>query len=189
MEDPALRRLWDEGRFEILDGVLTIMPAAFFLGGECAANLVFLVRTHLRDKKIPATFSFEVDIQVSDPYLLRADAVGVFGDDLTKFRALKFKGRNKDWRKHALIIPPTLVIESVSEGHELHDRKSKRKWYAEFGVRHYWIVDGFAKSLECLVLQGQSYMTDAAGTGLDVVAPASLPGLKLPLAEVWGDDE
>lgn len=75
------------------------------------------------------------------------------------------------------------------EGHEQHDKKSKRAWYAEFGGRHDWIVDGFAKSLECLILQGRTYVTDAAGNGSDVVSPASLPGLKLPLAELWGDDE
>ena len=188
LEDPVLRRLWDEGRFEILDGVLTIMPAVFYIGGECAANLVYLLRSHLRDRKVPSTFSFEVDIQISEPYLLRADAVGVFGDDLPKFRALKFKVDN-DWRRHALLIPPTFVVESVSKGNELHDRKTKRKWYAEFGVRHYWIVDAYAKSLECLILQGDQYRTDAAGVGADVVSLQSFPGLKLSLDEVWGDHE
>jgi hypothetical protein len=189
MEDPVLRGLWDEGRFEILDGVLTITPAAFFLGGQSALELLYLAKRYLRKKKIPAQFSTEVDIQVSEPYLLRADAVAVFGDDLPKFRALKFKKGDRDWRKHALIIAPTLVIESVSKGHETHDRQSKRKWYADFGVRHYWIVDAYARSLECWFLKDGAYIADGAGTGADNVPPASLPGLKLPLTEVWGDDE
>jgi Uma2 family endonuclease len=187
MEDPVLRRLWDAGRYEILDGVLAIMPAAFYLGGECAATLGYLLRSFLRERKIAASFSFEVDIQISELRLLRADVVAVFGDDLPKFRAMTFAGPNKDWRKHALVIPPTMIIESVSQGHEAHDRKTKRTWYAEFGVKHYWIVDAFSQSLECLLLKDGSYADDGNGKAADLVSPASLPGLTIPLSEVWGD--
>ena len=57
MENPVLRRLWDEGRYEILDGILTVMPAASFLGGQCSAELLYLLKNYLRDRKIPAQFS------------------------------------------------------------------------------------------------------------------------------------
>jgi len=187
MEDPQLRRLWDAGRYEILDGVLTVMPAAFFIGGESSETLAYLLRCFLKERKIPAAFSTEVDIQISESRLLRADFVAVFGDDLGKFKALQFPPPHNDWRKHALIIPPTLVIESVSQGHEEHDRQTKRKWYAEFGVKHYWIVDAFTRSLECLLLNNGQYVDDGTGQGVDLVTPASFPGLSIPLTEVWGD--
>jgi Uma2 family endonuclease len=187
MEDPILHRLWDAGRYEILDGVLTIMPAAFYLGGECAATLGYLLRSYLREKKIAASFSFEVDIQISEPRLVRADVVAVFGDELVKLKASKFPPPHTDWRKHALTIPPTLVIESVSQGHESHDRVTKLKWYAEFGIPCYWIVDAFTKSLQCLLLKDGKYVDDGSGKAIDVVAPASLPGLSISLVEVWGD--
>ena len=187
LEDPEIAWQYEQGRHEILDGVLTVLPAAFFFGGQCVLELVVLVKAHLKKRKTPAMFSAEVDIQVKQSRLLRADAVAVFGDDLPKFKALKFKGPNKDWRKHALIIPPTPVIESVSEGHELHDKKSKRSWYAGFGVRHYWIVDGFARTLECLLLNDGRYLDDGIGKEGQVVSPASLSGLHIPLAEVCGE--
>jgi Uma2 family endonuclease len=188
MEDPILRRLWDAGRYEILDGVLTIMPAAFFIGGESAETLAYLLRCYLKDKKIPAAFSTKVDIQINETRLVRSDFVAVFGDDLAKFKALKFPPPHTDWRKHALTIPPTLVIESVSQGHENHDRLTKLKWYAEFGIPHYWIVDAFTKSLQCLLLKDKQYVDDGNGKGTHVVKPASLQGLNISLAEVWGDN-
>jgi Uma2 family endonuclease len=187
MEDPQLRRLWDAGRYEILDGVLTVMPAAFFIGGESAETLAHLLRNYLKEKNVPASFSTEVDIQISQARLIRADFVAIFGDDLAKFKAIKFPAPTTDWRKHALIIPPTLVIESVSQGHEDHDRITKLKWYADFGIPRYWIVDSFAKSLECLLVKDGKYVDDGKGKASDVVTPASLPGLSIPLAEVWGD--
>ena len=186
MEDPVLRGLWDDGRYEILDGVLTIMPAAFFRGGECATTLVFLMKDYFRGNNIPATFSSEVDIQINETRLLRADCVAVFGDDLNTFRGLKFSDPKDDWRDHALTVPPTLVIESVSQGHEAYDRQTKRNWYAEFGVKHYWIIDGFSKSLDCLLLQDDQYISEASGSNIEVLSPASLPGLKIPLIELWG---
>ena len=78
-----------------------------------------------------------------------------------------------------------MVIESISVGHERHDRQTKRRWYADFGVRHYWIVDGLRRTLDCLLLDGDQYRDDAAGRDADVVRPASLAGLAVPLAEVW----
>ena len=60
IEDPALRSLWDAGRYEILDGVLTVMPAALFIGGESAETLAYLLRNYLKERKIPAAFSTEV---------------------------------------------------------------------------------------------------------------------------------
>jgi Uma2 family endonuclease len=187
LDDPAVLSLWHQGRYEILNGVLTLMPAAFFRGGECAFLLASLLRSHLGKQKISSEFASEAEIQVTPTRRVRADYACVIGDDLPKFRALKFEAAGKDWRDHALILPPTLVIESVSEGHEFHDRTTKLAWYSEFGIKNYWIVDGYARSLECLMLKDGIYLTDAMGRGLDVMSPSTFPGLILPLDEIWGD--
>jgi Uma2 family endonuclease len=187
MEDPDLHFLWDQGRYEIIDGVLTVMPPAFFIGGSPSFNLGYLLRTHFRKQKVSVSISTEVDLRLSEKLLLRGDLVAVFGDDVSKFQALEFSKGGNDWRKHALAIPPTLVIESISERHETHDRKSKRKWYAEFGVSRYWIVDAYTRSLECLLLQEGQYVDDGMGRDNEVVNVASLAGLAISLAEIWGE--
>jgi Uma2 family endonuclease len=187
LDDPIVRALFDDGRFEIIDGVLAKMPPALFRGGECPDNLKFLLVPYLRSKKIPFRFASEVDVQIDQDRLLRADAAGVFGADLQKFDALKFDGDKPDWRDHALAIPPTLIIESVSQGHEKHDWPTKRRWYAEMGVPNYWIVDAFAKRLDCLRLDNGAYVDGGSGVKDDVVSVAAFDGLVLPLKEVWGD--
>jgi Uma2 family endonuclease len=84
-----------------------------------------------------------------------------------------------------ILVPPSLVIESVSPGHERHDRDVKRKWYAEFGVPHYWLLNAYERTLDCLVLQGGVY--EVAQTVRDdaQVRPPPFPGLVIPLAHVW----
>jgi len=185
LEDPEIRFLWDQGRYEIIEGVLTVMPPAYFRGGKVADNLKFILRSYLVAQKIRAAFSGEVDIAAGPPRVLRADGVVVFGDDLARFESLRFDVPNTTWEDHVLALPPSLVIESISQRHEEHDRVTKLKWYGRFGVPHYWIVDGFARALECFQLNGDRYDLVAAGTQYDMVEPPSFPGLKISLREVW----
>ena len=84
-----------------------------------------------------------------------------------------------------ILVPPTLVIEALSPGHEQHDLKTKKRWYAQFGVPNYWVLDAFTKSLQCMVLEGGSYRTELAARDTEVVQPQLFPGLVLPLARVW----
>jgi Uma2 family endonuclease len=185
LRDPDIRRLWDAGRYEIIEGVLTVMPATRFRGGNVGQNLVFLLRDYYLAQNVRCRFSAEVDIEAAPPRVVRADAVLVVAADLPKFEALSFDEPGTDWQDHPLTLPPTLVIESLRPGHELHDRRTKRRWYAEFGVRHYWLVDAYVRSLECLILEGGEYRVDAAGRGDVELRPPAFPGLVIPLATIW----
>ena len=185
LDDPVAYALWANGRYEIHDGILVAMPASNYYGGATAHGLVKRVEPYLDGRQLRPLFAPEADIQVLPDRVVRGDIVGIWGDDRPKFDALRFPPPHTHWSEHALTIPPTLVIESVSQGHEAHDRQTKRRWYAAFGVRHYWIVDGLRHTLDCLLLDGDEYRDDGAGRDGDVVRPASLAGLALPLPEVW----
>ena len=91
-----------------------------------------------------------------------------------------------DPQRARILVPPSLIIESVSPGHEAHDRKTKRRWYAEFGVPHYWLLDGYARTLECLSLERGRYRVDASGKQAQLIRPRMMSGLALRLASVWG---
>ena len=79
------------------------------------------------------------------------------------------------------------MIESVSVGHEDHDRETKKLWYAEAGVPNYWILDGYSRSLDCLVLDPPQgiYRVDQAGRSDATLSPSAFPGLMIRLAELW----
>jgi Uma2 family endonuclease len=86
------------------------------------------------------------------------------------------RARNPRLRFGRIRVPPTLIIESVSIGHEDHDRETKRQWYAEAGVPNYWIISAFERSLECLKLVNEKYEIDAAGRAPEQVRPSLFPG-------------
>ena len=52
LRDPEIRRLWDAGHFEIIDGVLTPMPAARLGHGGPIGHLIFLLKTYSATKSL-----------------------------------------------------------------------------------------------------------------------------------------
>jgi Uma2 family endonuclease len=185
LEDPAIYALWADGRYEIHDGVLVKMPSSQFYGGAVVINLTLILHPYLIGLQRRPQFAPEADIQVLPDRVVRGDTVAIWGDDRAKFDTLRFPPPRTHWTQNALTIPPTMVIESISVGHEAMDRRTKRQWYADFGIRHYWVVDGLRRTLDCLLLDGGAYRDDGNGRDADVVRPASLSGLEVSLSDVW----
>lgn len=185
LEDPAIERRWLSGRYEIVDGVLTKMPAAYFPSGECAFNLMHLVRNYLDAQGRPGRIAFEVDVVLRKDRVARADAVLLTPADDRRQEAARLRLKKRDPLRTRILIAPTLIVESISPDHEHHDAQTKRRWYAEGGVSHYWIVNAYTRTLECLVLDGVDYRLDASGRNKAKVEPSAFPGLVLPLADVW----
>lgn len=187
LDDPRIEGRWFRGRYEIVEGVLTTMPPAYFAGGNAAFNLLFLLKSYLRERHLPGRFATEVDVVVDEVRVARSDAVMLTPED--EFRQAKsaLEDRRADPRRTRILVPPTLIIESVSPGHEQHDLRTKRKWYAEFGVMNYWILDAFQKSLDCLLLGPQGYISNASGRDDAKLQPPLFPGLTIDLDELWRD--
>jgi Uma2 family endonuclease len=184
--DPRIEPLWQNGAYEVIEGVLATMPPAFFHASACLDRLVDRAKASFGHDPSVGQFAPEVDIAVNEDRVVRADSVFATPGDLDRqAKAVAERPWIEDPKRCPFFIPPTLVIESVSPGHERHDRVTKRRWYAEAGVPNYWILDPLGKSLECLVLEGGEYAVDQAGTADDELRPRLFPGLILRLRELW----
>lgn len=187
LDDPKIERLWNEGRYEIVEGVLAKMPPALFSGGNALFNLLFILRAHMRDHKLPGRFATEVDITLSEYRVVIADAALLMPDDLKQQAKAVGTANVDEATDNRLLAPPTLIIEAVSAGHETHDTKLKKKWYLEFGVPNYWILNPYAQTLHCFRLEKRQYVLDVAGKREDIVKPKLFPGLSIELHRVWND--
>jgi len=186
LDDPQIERQWEMGAYEIVEGVLTKMPPAYYDGNICVGRLVRIVERHLDAAQIPGEFTFESDLVLGSQRLARPDAVFLTPEQHRQQKELNARrstGRKLTYGR--LLIPPTLIIESISPGHERHDRDIKRDWYAQARVPNYWLLDGYSKSLECLILDGPTYRTDQAGQSKDELHPSLFPGLSIALAKLW----
>jgi len=88
---------------------------------------------------------------------------------------------------------PTIIIELVSKGkiNQERDYVAKRAEYREIGVKEYWIIDRFSKTMTVCIFaadRDQEHVIAADQT----YATTLLPGYELPLrrllelAERWG---
>jgi Uma2 family endonuclease len=68
-----------------------------------------------------------------------------------------------------------------------HARRTKKlPAYAQMGVRHSWLVDPAAETLEVFRLEGLHWVLLGAHAGDDVVRAASFEEIALELRWLWG---
>ncbi|HEX3356066.1 MAG TPA: Uma2 family endonuclease [Tepidisphaeraceae bacterium] len=186
LDDPEIERLWCQGRYEIVEGVLTQMAPALFDGSAALQALLFLTRTYLEQFQPGWLIANEVDLILSERRLPVVDAIFLSPEDqLKQKQAHTATGKRKNLKYGRILVSPTLVIESVSQGHEAHDRETKRGWYAEAKIPNYWMLDAQQRSLECLVLDVAEYRVDQSGREDAQLKPGMFPGLVIELGKLW----
>ena len=80
--------------------------------------------------------------------------------------------------------PPDIVIEILSSDRR-RDLVRKRQVYGEAGVPEYWIFDPRQDTVTLLELRDGQYVERAVLTGDDTLTTPLLPGLAIPLADVF----
>lgn len=187
LDDPKFERLWEQGRYEIIEGVLTEMPPAQFDSSASFVRLITRLQQHVDENNLGGSLAVETDIIVDLRKVAVADGVYLTAEKLDQQAALYAKKPNRKAgvRFGRLLVPPTLVIESVSLGHETHDRETKFKWYADMGVSHYWLFYGHRRLLECYALDKGNFRLEVAGQGNQQISPSVFAGLKIDLGRLW----
>lgn len=107
----------------------------------------------------------EVDVRLSPNDVVRPDLSGW----------LRTRLAQPDVRP--IDVVPDWVCEILSPSTAARDRVDKRKLYAKHGVRHYWLVDPDARTLEALELRDGRWVD--AGTFDAEGAPARVPPFEL----------
>ena len=80
--------------------------------------------------------------------------------------------------------PPDIVIEILSSDRS-RDLVRKRQMYAEAGIPEYWIFDPRQDTATLLELQDGQYVERAVLTADATLTTPLLPGLAIPLADVF----
>jgi Uma2 family endonuclease len=79
---------------------------------------------------------------------------------------------------------PDIVVEVLSPGNWLVDRREKFRVYAKAGVREYWIVDPKVRTIELFCLRGSTYaLIGKNGVG-ETVRSEVLPGFEVKVEAV-----
>ncbi|MDB5298616.1 MAG: hypothetical protein JWO87_279 [Phycisphaerales bacterium] len=187
LQDPDIQWQWSEGRFEFVDGVLTKMAPQGFEGIDPLLCLRRVLEKHLHAIGHDGYFYNEVDLLLRPSRIARPDMILLTPQQRQQQKLLGRERGHGTFGYHPVYITPPLVVESLSVGHEYHDRVTKREWYAEANIPNYWLLDAKERSLLCLVLEGDHYVEEVSGRDNDTIHASVFGGVTIPLADVWDE--
>jgi Uma2 family endonuclease len=142
----------EDKRYEILDGELYEVKTPNTRHQTVLGQMMCPLFHHTRDMKLGELLLGPCDVILSDENIVQPDILFVSKERRGIIGEANISG------------PPDLVIEILSPSSRSKDLEVKRKLYASFGVREYWIVDPEAETLDVLVWSEQGY-TSAGNRG------------------------
>ena len=163
-------------RMELIDGILYIMPTA-------TKDHQFLMRWICRPiEDYLYGFDFPpAEVHHDITTILSAELQRAVEPDLVVILA----GRDDIGGARWVEGVPDIVIEILSSDRN-RDLVRKRQLYAEAGVREYWIFDPRSDTVLPLELRDGEYAERPTLTAADTLATPLLPGLSIPLADLFG---
>jgi len=187
LDRPPFDHAWEGGHYELIHGVIAQMPPMQFTHGQPLSVLAQLLRNYFDQRQIKASVGIgEVDLQVSSNTRYRVDGLVLMPDDMIRQERVQAQLRPGTHPFGVIVVPPTVVIESISLGHEANDQIEKFRDYAAFGVPNYWIVNAYEKTFRGWRLIDGRYEPEFNAKGDDAtVKPAVYPGLEMPLNKVF----
>ena len=139
----------EEPDFEIIEGVKFIMaPAPSPMHGTLVSRLTAFFTNYAFENNLDiAVFSDNTDVYLSDKDHFKPDMCVVCNLEIV------------DWNK-AIKGAPDLVVEVLSKSTMKKDIGLKKDAYAKYGVKEYWIISPWAKSIEVYHLVEDRYKLD-----------------------------
>ena len=160
----------DDGlRYEVVDGLLFAEPSPRRAHQEAVGNLFAILHAHVRAHDLGKVYVAPFDVILDARTTVVPDIVFVVKDRLDIIA------------ERGVEAAPDLLVEVLSSGTARRDRVRKLNAYARHGVRHYWLVDPEAKTLEAFELVEGAYRLAAAVGGDDEFRPRVFPGLAISL--------
>ena len=175
-DDYAL--LPDDGkRHELLDGEHFVTPSPNTRHQIVSANLFAALRSFVKERRLGLVLYAPMDVVLTQHDVVEPDVLYV-----SSARAAILTEAN-------VAGAPDLVVEILSPSSRRHDEVLKRNVYERTGVAQYWLIDPEAESVKVLQRDGGAerfgrplLLTRHDG---DVVTTPLLPGLALPLDEIF----
>ena len=132
----------DDGRrYEIVDGVLYLMPAPNVSHQNTMAALTTYLRIHIDFTRLGKTFPSPIDVRLPP------------GDSVVQPDVVVVLNQHREMLHDAYILGgPDLVDEVSSPGTATYNRRAKMDLYARAGVPEYWIADPYALALPSRVI-------------------------------------
>ena len=169
---------WDDDkRYELINGVVYELSSPSAAHQEVSMRLVIKIDTFI-DKKNCKAFHAPLDVRLN---------YDTFDDTVVQPDILVVCDKSKI-DKSGILGAPDLVIEILSLSTASKDCLTKRLLYLKAGVKEYWIVDPFKKTINVMILENNDYSLHEYKKK-DKIKSIILKGLNLKVNEIFDNLE
>jgi Uma2 family endonuclease len=170
----------DGNRYEVIEGELIMPPSPTVNHQIIVGQLNFLLDAHVRATGAGTVLTAPLDV------VLRSERPGVVVQPDLMFVS---KENFEILTKANIQGAPDLAIEVLSPSNQRLDTIAKRRIYAQYGVKEYWIVFPDADRIEVFTLSGTAtYGKPTLYEPGDTLKTPLLPGFELALAFVFSKE-
>jgi Uma2 family endonuclease len=172
-------RPMDDTRYELIDGELYVSTQPDLGHQFTCLRLGSRLDRHDELTSAGATY-IAPGVIFSDEDAVAPDVVWVSRDRLPTLR-------HPDGKLHGA---PDLMVEVLSPGRRNHerDREVKLGQYSRYGVREYWIADWQQRTVQVYRRVDAALRLEVTLLDQDSLTSSLLPGLSIPLAELFPRD-
>lgn len=163
----------EDKRYELIEGELLMTPSPVPYHQWISKNMGYEIEKFIRENKLGKVFYAPCDVRLDDENVLQPDILFISGERLGIIGEKNIQGA------------PDLVIEVLSESTAYRDLVKKKRLYASFGVKEYWVVDPNEKTVEIYSLKDKAFVGVKSLSMNDTLESPLLAGLKINLLEVF----
>lgn len=165
----------DGNRYEIIEGELFVSRAPNLKHQRIFGNLFLNLNNYLSLNRIGEV--------LATPGLILSEYDGVIPDVVF----ISYERRDEIASGDRITGAPDLVIEIISPGaeNERRDRIAKRQLYGKYGVKEYWVVDPYQRTIEVYLLEGQRLKLEETYSEKDELVSTVLPGFSCKVESIF----
>ena len=163
----------EDKRYEIIEGELIMVPAPIPYHQDIFRNLFRVLTDYVEIENLGKVYSAPIDVVLSNENIVQPDILFIFKQRFSIITEKNIQGA------------PDLLIEIISPSTREKDNLLKRKLYAKFGVREFWLVDGEKKEVEVLTLKRKGFEKVGVYTKNETLLSPLLQNLKIPINEIF----
>jgi Uma2 family endonuclease len=163
----------DDKRYELIEGDLIMTPSPVTAHQRISGRIEFELRKHVQGRDLGEVFDAPLDVYLDNENVLQPDIMFISKDRAGIIGEKNIQGA------------PDLVIEILSESTAYRDMAQKKKLYAKFGVKEYWIVTPEEASITIYLLKNAAFQPIHSYLDDDVLESPTLPGLRLPVMNIF----
>ncbi|MBI5789059.1 MAG: Uma2 family endonuclease [Candidatus Schekmanbacteria bacterium] len=163
----------DDIRYELVEGELLMTPAPNTEHQRISRKLEFKLAKFVEDNDLGEVFDAPCDVYLDEENCLQPDILFIAKD------RLNIIGKNN------IQDAPDLVVEIISESSVYRDSVRKKKLYAKFGVKEFWLVAPEEKMIEVYNLDNQRYRLSQTCFYNDSLESQVLKGFRMDSKDIF----